>query len=198
MKQFIHFSIKIIFKIIGYYNIIYDILSHNIYRLINTYNSSYINNIKIINTTTNSVTIHGNNLQSIKINKNDADVYYVINIWNKESYKNMYFILNSEIFYKLAYCNNKPNEKLLIKNLIHSKYINNNIYAIIISNKDVTHIFEKYFESISIHQNVTAHVLYLYYCYKYHVQPSIQNSYVTIVNYDLDEIVYHYNDIINV
>jgi hypothetical protein len=53
----------------------------------------------------------------------------------------------------------------VITNSVHH-YDYKNLYALYISNVDVTDIFKKYRTSILIKNNLNAHVLYLYYCYK--------------------------------
>ena len=182
------FLIKNIFKLSGYISLLYSILSTSIYKYINSIYPSYIINIKIINTNENTVTIYGNNLNLLVINN---ECYYIINIWNKKLCSINYFILNNKLL-------NNIHKHQFIDNILtrYSSLKNNNIYAIIICKKDVTHIFEKYLASISIPNNITAHTLYLYYCYKYHIQPTIHNSAVTIVDYDLNEKIFTYNEFI--
>jgi len=199
MKYTIQLTLKGFFKTIGYFSIIRDYLFKVCYKLINNWYPNHIVNIKIIDTQLNKVYIHGNNLNTIDLLQlHNPHIFYVINIWNKELCKNNYYIINNTLFNQLSIHNNKIQSHLLISNLLsYNTLIDNNIFAITIFNKDVTHVFEKYFKSISIPNNVTAHALYLYYCYKYHIQPVIQNSSITIINYDLIEKTFNYNDIIN-
>lgn len=182
--------LKFLFKLSGYISVIYSLTSKEIYKYINSIYPNHIINIKIINTNLHNVIIHGNNSHSLYNNTND-DCYYVISIWNKKKCGVNHFMLNNTLL-------NNINKDKFIESILnqYGNVKNSNIYAIIICNKDVTHIFEKYLGSISIVTNMTAHSLYLYYCYKYHIQPTLQNSAVTIIDYDLNEKTYTFNDII--
>jgi len=88
---------------------------------------------------------------------------------------------------------------------LHKK--ENNIYAIMIDNKDVTKLFQKYRSSISIPGNLTAHALYVYYCSKSSIalepiitftNETIHNITITCIDYNLDEKIFNYSDIIDV
>jgi hypothetical protein len=89
---------------------------------------------------------------------------------------------------------------------LHKK--ENNIYAIMIDNKDVTILFQIYRSSISIPGNLTAHALYVYYCSKLSValEPiitlgndadALKKITITCIDYNLDEQIFHYNDLID-
>ena len=207
-----NFIIKNFFKSYAYLTIIRCYISRKLYKLLYNFYPDHIMNIKVIDTQTNSVYIHGNNINTLmnfnsRINNTLTERFYVISIWNKNKCAGDYYILNEAIFNTICklnmttknmFLNNDILERSFIRNVREycHKYIDNDIYSIIISNKDVTHIFEKYRTSISIPNNVTAHALYLYYCYKYHIQPIIQQSSVTYINYDLDEFTITYNNFI--
>jgi hypothetical protein len=148
--------------------------------------------------------------------------YYIINeyilhqIYNYNSTQNTYTNYTNYTNYTVPYLTTRTNTQC-IKNIRRYYELNkkeNNIYTLMIDNKDVTKLFQKYRSSISIPGNLTAHALYIYYCSKSSVSVSvsvsapnkpiniysreaIEKSTITCIDYNLNEKIFNYNDIID-
>jgi hypothetical protein len=155
---------------------------------------SYIESIKIIDVIDHNVYDSNSTLKYLS-NSVNTEKYYVLTIWNNKAQQKMYYLVNNTILRKL-YHDTSDRHFIDIIAEYHNKYINNNIFSILISGKDVTHIFDKFKASIAIPKNLTAHVLYLYYCKIYNIQPLLKKSLVSIIDFDLDEKIYKYSDFI--
>ena len=214
MNIFLKSLIKKLLKLRGYVSItnyyIYNTLYKRIYNTIYQLYPNYVISINIINTDSNYVYKYAGDFNTINtyLLGNDK-IYYDISIWNKNTSEIEYYLLNNTNLHTLCY--NKDN---LVNNSIYDTFIQNvttlysshsrhhivnNIYAIYISTNDISDIFEKYRTSISIPNNLNVHALYLYYCYKRNICPSNDktNYPITIVDYNLDEKIFTYNEMID-
>jgi hypothetical protein len=174
-------------------------------------------NVKIIDTCSNKVYICGKNIKELlNSNKADGTKFYIIHIWNRNTSAVDYYIINDKLLFEIyiylpIYLTTSTRTNMqCIKNIRRHYELNkkeNNIYAIMIDNKDVTKLFQKYRSSISIPGNLTAHALYVYYCSKTSVtieplitltNEAIKNITITCIDYNLDEKIFNYNDRIDV
>ena len=215
LKKIIHSS----FKIYAYIIVIYCHIFRNLYKLTAKLYPDYIMNVKMIDTCSNKVYICRKNIKEVlNLNKADGTKFYIIHIWNSNTSAVEYYIINDKLLFDIYFdiYMNSPNYLTTrtniqcIKNIRRYYELNkkeNNIYAIIIDNKDVTKLFQKYRSSISIPGNLTAHALYIYYCSKTSVtieplitltNEAIKNIAITCIDYNLDEKIFNYNDLIDV
>jgi hypothetical protein len=127
-------------------------------------------------------TVYSTKIKDIPINNNNnKKLFYIIKIWNREDMKYMNYFINKPLcieFMKTG-SNYTYNHSNFINNIYnyHKKYVNTNIFSILINNEDVTDIFYIYKRSLSIPNNLSIDVLYLYYCYhKYNTSNSSNSS----------------------
>ena len=138
---------------------------------------SYIDSIKVINMENN--TLYTTKIKDISI-KNNQKLFYIIKIWNREEMKYMNYFINKTLYIEFIKngSNYSYNHSNFINNIYnyHKKYVNTNIFSILINNEDVTDIFYTYKRSLSIPNNLSINVLYLYYCYHKYNTSNSSNS----------------------
>jgi hypothetical protein len=197
MKFIITFIAKIFLRTIAQVNII----TSNIWHHIMKYIPNYIESIYIINTQDHTVCESKKHIRYL-YNLSNNNQYFVITVWNKKTMSHKYYIVNNVLLKQILELS--PNQPICDNTLIiniekfHKSFTDNNIFSILISQKDNTHLFDKFRRSIAIPNNVSAHALYLYYCYHYNIHPSIKKSEITCVDYNLDEITFKLHDLINI
>ena len=198
MKFIITFIAKFFLRTIAQGNII----TSNVWHHIMKYIPNYIESIYIINTQDHTVCESKKHILYLYNNTEQLYQYLVITVWNKKTMSHKYYIVNSLLLKKIIdISSNRPIcDNTLIINIekYHISFTDNNIFSILISQKDNTHLFDKFRRSIAIPNNVSAHALYLYYCYHNNIHPSIKKSEITCVDYNLDEKTFKLHDIINI
>jgi hypothetical protein len=124
-------------------------------------------------------TVYTTKIKDISI-KNNQKLFYIIKIWNREEMKYMNYFINKTLYIEFMKngSNYSYNHSNFINNIYnyHKKYVNTNIFSILINNEDVTDIFYTYKRSLSIPNNLSIDVLYLYYCYHKYNTSNSSNS----------------------
>jgi hypothetical protein len=202
-----------IFRTLFKYIIQLNIIGSHIWCNVIKFIPSHIKKIKVIDLTNNDIYIYKSSIHNLinydyLLNNNILtdntlnDKFYIFTAWDQKQLSHKHYIIGDKLMVKITKSlkrnNNIITEKAFINKLYlyHKKYIDHNIFSIIISDKDVTHIFDKYKLSIAIPNNITVDALYLYYCIVNNINFSINNINLTCVDYNLEEKKYNTNDYI--
>jgi len=167
---------------------------------------NHIYSIELINVRDNYVKSLGSKFNSLVLPSSNElyiksyEKYYSICVWSNQDKLYKYYLLEENflsILFNFMNSNSNYNVKDIINILsgidkLKQKH-KNKILGIYIDDEDVTHIFNKYLTSLYITDNITADVVYVYYCFKRNYD--IDTSYtLKIMDDELNEKEYKKND----